>query len=166
MTFADIPAGASVFLDSNTFVYHSTSDPLAGQACTDLLVRCRRQEVLGYTSTHVLGEVAHRLMTLEVCVALKRPQAGIGSFLKKHPAEIQKLTGFRQAVEGFCQSNIQILTIATSHLFTGLALSQQTGLLTNDAVTVALMQANNLSNLASNDGDFDRVPGITRYAPA
>jgi len=31
---------------------------------------------------------------------------------------------------------------------------------------VAVMQANGLTNLASNDADFDRVPGLTRYAPA
>jgi predicted nucleic acid-binding protein len=30
---------------------------------------------------------------------------------------------------------------------------------------VAIMQANGLSKLASNDADFDRVPGLTRYAP-
>ena len=39
-------------------------------------------------------------------------------------------------------------------------------MLTNDALIVALMQANGLTSLASNDPDFDRVPGITRYAPA
>jgi predicted nucleic acid-binding protein len=30
---------------------------------------------------------------------------------------------------------------------------------------VAAMQANGLTHLATNDADFDRVPGITRYAP-
>jgi predicted nucleic acid-binding protein len=39
------------------------------------------------------------------------------------------------------------------------------GLLTNDGLIVAVMQANGLSNLASNDTDFDRVPGPTRYGP-
>jgi predicted nucleic acid-binding protein len=38
--------------------------------------------------------------------------------------------------------------------------------LTNDALIVAVMQAHGLTNLASHDADFDRVPGITRYAPA
>jgi hypothetical protein len=28
------------------------------------------------------------------------------------------------------------------------------------------MRANGLTKLASNDADFDRVPGITRYATA
>jgi predicted nucleic acid-binding protein len=39
-------------------------------------------------------------------------------------------------------------------------------LLTGDALIVAVMQAHGLSHLASNDTDFDRVPGLTRYAPA
>jgi predicted nucleic acid-binding protein len=32
-------------------------------------------------------------------------------------------------------------------------------------VTVALMQAQGLDKIATSDSDFDRVPGITRYAP-
>jgi len=40
------------------------------------------------------------------------------------------------------------------------------GLLHNDALILAVMQANGLTNLASHDADFDRVPGILRYAPA
>jgi predicted nucleic acid-binding protein len=45
-------------------------------------------------------------------------------------------------------------------------ISQQTGLLHNDALTISVMRATLLTNLASADPDFDRVPGITRYAPA
>ena len=38
-------------------------------------------------------------------------------------------------------------------------------LLSGDALIVAVMQANGLSHLASHDADFDRVSGLTRYAP-
>jgi hypothetical protein len=31
---------------------------------------------------------------------------------------------------------------------------------------VTVMQTSGLSRLASCDADFDRVPGLTRYAPA
>jgi predicted nucleic acid-binding protein len=48
---------------------------------------------------------------------------------------------------------------------TACTISQQTGLLSNDALTVAVMQANGLTNIASNDADFDRVPRLTRYGP-
>jgi predicted nucleic acid-binding protein len=39
-------------------------------------------------------------------------------------------------------------------------------LLHNDALIVAVMRHHGLTNIASEDADFDRVPGITRYAPA
>jgi len=45
-------------------------------------------------------------------------------------------------------------------------LSHQFELLTGDALIVALMQQQGLINIASLDTDFDRVPGLTRYAPA
>jgi predicted nucleic acid-binding protein len=44
-------------------------------------------------------------------------------------------------------------------------LSIQHGLLTNDALIVVVMRDHGLSHLASLDADFDRVPGIARYAP-
>jgi predicted nucleic acid-binding protein len=43
--------------------------------------------------------------------------------------------------------------------------TQQTGLLHNDSLIVALMGLHGLTNLASADTDFDRVPGIIRFAP-
>ena len=45
-------------------------------------------------------------------------------------------------------------------------LSCQHGLLSNDALVVSVMRDRGLSALASHDPDFDRVPGLTRYAPA
>ena len=64
------------------------------------------------------------------------------------------------------QYGIQALTIPPTLIDQGAAVSQQTGLLTNDPLVIAVMQANGLTNLASNDADFDHVPGVMRYAPA
>ena len=63
------------------------------------------------------------------------------------------------------QSRIQVLTIPVPLIAEGARLSRQTGLLSNDALIVAVMQANGLTRLASNDADFDRVPWLTRYEP-
>jgi hypothetical protein len=54
MIFTDIPTGAFVFLDANTFIYHFTPDPVLGPPCSDLFIRIKRQELDGWTSTHVL----------------------------------------------------------------------------------------------------------------
>lgn len=76
------------------------------------------------------------------------------------------MSKFRQAVAKVPQLNIQVLTVAESLVEIASGISQQTGLLSNDALIVAVMQACGLTNLASHDADFDRVPGLTRYAPA
>jgi predicted nucleic acid-binding protein len=166
MRFVDLLAGASIFLDANTLVYHFTLDPVWGLACGQLLNRIENQEIEGFTSTHVLTEMAHRLMTIEPIAAHSWSYTGIAGRLRSHPAQVQQLTGFRQAVERVLQSRIQVLTIPPPQIAAGAVISQQTGLLSNDALIVAVMQAHGLTNLATNDTDFDRVPGLTRYAPA
>ena len=61
---------------------------------------------------------------------------------------------------------LDVLPVGKSHVSLAADVSRQTGLLCGDALVVAVMQAHGLANLASKDADFDRVPGITRYAPA
>jgi predicted nucleic acid-binding protein len=65
MTFLDIIGGLAIFLDANTFVYYFSLHPTFGPACRQLLERLERQELQGYTSAHVLNEMAHRLMAIE-----------------------------------------------------------------------------------------------------
>jgi len=165
MTFADLVAGDVVFLDANTLVYHFVADPSWGAACSQLLQRIENQEIHGLTSTHVLTEMAHRIMTIEAISTFNLPAAGIARRLRQHPAQVQQLAGFHQAVERVLQSRIQVLTIPASVVAAGTMLSRQTGLLSNDALIAAMMQANGLSKLASSDQDFDHVPGLIRYEP-
>jgi predicted nucleic acid-binding protein len=165
MTFADLVAGDVVFVDANTLTYHFQPHPVWGPPCSDLLQRIENRELTGFTSTHALSEVSHRLMTIQASALFGWSFAGIGNRLRTHPAQVQKLTAFRQAIDHILQSNLQVLTVPPVLLGAAAALSQQVGLLTNDALIVAVMQANGLPKLASNDRDFDRVPGITRYAP-
>jgi predicted nucleic acid-binding protein len=80
--------------------------------------------------------------------------------------EIQRLLRFRQAVQQIPLFGIQILPITASLVEAATAVSQGIGLLSGDALIVAVMQDQGLTHLASNDADFDRVPGVTRYAPA
>jgi predicted nucleic acid-binding protein len=68
-------------------------------------------------------------------------------------------------IEDIPNLGIQVLTIPGLLIAAAATLSQTTGLLSNDALIVAVMQANGLTKLASHDADFDRVPGLTRYAP-
>ncbi len=164
MTFADLVRGDSVFLDANTFVYHFQPHSSLGAPCTDLLKRIELQELSGYTSTHVLSELAHRLMTMEAS-ALFNWSSKIVQHLQQNPAQVQRLTQFRSSLQKIQQMRIQVLTIPADMVDAAAGISQQIGVLSNDALIVAVMRANGLTHLASNDADFDRVPGLTRYVP-
>jgi predicted nucleic acid-binding protein len=165
MTFADLPMGAAVFVDANTLIYHFTNHPKYGAACTALLERIEHKEIQAFMSAHCLADVAHRVMTLEAMGKLGWPSSGLAARLKKHHAEIPKLVLYQQATAGVGQLGIQVLPIAESLVLAATNVSHQHELLTGDALVVAVMRLHGLTSLASEDADFDRVPGIRRYAP-
>lgn len=120
---------------------------------------------LGTTSAAVASDTAHRVMTIEAMDQFGWPPAGIARQLRRHWQQIQILPGFRQAIDALRNSPIHVYPIDLDLVSNATAISQQFGLLSNDALEVAVMQHYGLTNLASNDADFDRLPGITRYAP-
>ena len=166
MIYADLPAGAPAFVDASVFIHHFEPNALFGLTSSEFLERIENQEISGVTTTHIVSEVAHRLMTIEAMQTFGWKSAGIALRLRKHPIEVQTLKRFRQAVQEIPRFGVQILTVDPAWLDAAADLSQQTGLLHNDALVVAAMRAHGFTNLASADPDFDRVPGLTRYAPA
>ncbi len=163
MTFADIPQGAAVFVDANVLIYHFTGHSQFGQVCTDLFTRIEQGDIRGVTSSHMLSEIAHRLMTIEAAQTFGWPFAGIAYRLRRQPDQVQQLTQFQQAVDEVLASDIDVLPVTGQLISIAAAISRQTGLLSNDALLIAVMRQHGMAHLASNDADFDRVPGITRY---
>ena len=155
-----------VFLDANCLVYAATSDPTYGAACQRLLVEIENNKHLqGYTSAHVLGDLAHRLMTIEAALTLGRAMTGIANWLRRHPSEVQRLTRYRKSLDDLMAIPISVLPVTGAQVSRAADFSRQHGLLTNDALIVAVMEIHGLTHLASNDADFDQVAGIARYAP-
>lgn len=111
----------------------------------------------------MLSDVAHRLMSLEACATFGWPYAGIAQRLSRHPNEVKQLFRFRMAIEAAIAIGIQAIPVHPSHIDTATSVSQQFGLLSNDALIVALMQTQGISQLASHDADFDRVTGFQRF---
>jgi predicted nucleic acid-binding protein len=166
MTFLGLVAGDAVFIDANTFVYHFAPDPRWSGSCGQLLQRIQNQEITGYTSAAILGETAHRLMTIEARIRHGWTSGKVLQRLKQNPHLVQTLANSEAAVASIIGSRLHIFAVDAPLVATAVSVSRQTGLLTNDSLLVALMQAHGLNKIASNDADFDRVPGLTRYAPA
>jgi uncharacterized protein len=165
MTFDDIQGGQAIFVDANVFLYYFTAHLKYGPACKNLLDRIENREIVGFTSAHVLTEIVHRLMTIEACQRFGWSVKGIARRLRKHAAEVQQLTRSRQAVDEITLIGVDVLSVGKKHISVAPDISRQAGLLCGDALIVAVMQDQGLILLASEDADFDRVPGITRYAP-
>jgi predicted nucleic acid-binding protein len=164
MIFTALADGESIFLDANILVYHFAPHPMLGQSCHDLIHRVENQGVLGYTSTGVLSDVAHHLMTFEASVVFGWASK-VAAHLRQDPSAVMQLSKFHQSIAEVPKLGIRILTIPESLVEAAALLSRQTGLLSDDALILALMRLHGIINLASADADFDRVPGLTRYAP-
>ncbi len=165
MKFSDIPSGTSVFVDANVFVYDFAPDPQFGVPCRELLERIELGDLKGFCSSRELSDVAHRLTTLEACQTWGWPFAGIGERLRTHPSEISQLVRFRQALDEIVAMNVQVLAVAQQDVLLAGDISRQHGLLSGDALIVAMMQTHHITSLASNDTDFDRIPNLTRFSP-
>lgn len=125
MNLSDIASGSSVFVDANIFVYAFAPEPQFGPNCEQLLERIELHDLRGYTSSQVLSDVAHRLMSLEACATYGWPYAGIAAKMQRHTAEIQKLTRFRQAVEAVSVIGVEVLPVFGRHVESAAAISQQ-----------------------------------------
>ena len=134
MTFADIPAGAAIFFDANSLVYHFANEPKYGASCTRLVKQVELKQHSGFTSTHVIGDVCHRLMTLEAINLLGWPPAGIAARLRKHHGEIAKLNVYEQAVARIPLLGIQVLHVTQPLIAAAALLCRQFELLTGDAL--------------------------------
>ena len=117
------------------------------------------------TSTHVLADVAHRLMTLEAISLFGWPAPGIANRLRRRHSEIPKLTVHQRMMSGISLLGVQVLPISFAILERATQLTQSYELLMGDALVVALMQSMGLTNVASLDSDFDLVAGLVRYTP-
>jgi predicted nucleic acid-binding protein len=156
VTFDDLLSGTAVFVDANSLVYAVTADPRYGPACKRLLERIDNQDLQGFTSAHVLSEMAHRVMTLEATTRFNRPLAGMANWLRRHPAEVQQLARHRQAIDEVRVAKVQVLPVEGADVSLAVDLSVPFGLLSNDALIVGIMQRHRLSQLASLDADLDR----------
>src|SRR2546421_5044612 len=134
MTLANIPTGVGVFVDANTFVYHFTADAVFGAACTIFLDRIDNGDIGGVTSAAVLGEMAHRLMTLEAQHRFGWPATGMANRLRRHPTEVQQLSWHKRGIDEVRAIGMRVLPVEGGDVSQAADASSRFGLLSNDAL--------------------------------
>ena len=162
MILADLWDGDRVFIDANIFIYHFGGRSLE---CKALLERCARRALLGYTSTPVLAEVLHRRMVAEaIAQGLVTARTAVRK-LGETPEMVKHLTQYQEDVRKIPHMHITILPFTLEIVQASAEVRKSEGLLTNDSFVVAFMREQGLTQLATANGDFDRVGGIAIYKP-
>jgi len=163
MTFNSLKKGDIIFIDANIFIYNFGAQSVE---CKELLLRCAKGDLTGYTLTSVLSEVLHRLMIAE---AIEKGYITDKSPLKKlreNPEIIKKLTTYIQSVEKIGEMNINVVSLTHELIKKSAKIRQSEGLLTNDSIVVAAVKDLGFSSLVTNDNDFDRIEWLNIYKPS
>lgn len=131
------------FLDTNILLrYFTGSDPERAERARALLERVERREERVITSPLIVFET---VFTLER--TYKVPKAQVREMLR----DVLSLPAVHLPGKGLC---LQALDLHVTH---NVSLA--------DAYSAAFMQARQLGEIYSWDGDFDRLPGLIRIEP-
>jgi predicted nucleic acid-binding protein len=160
-----IPDGVVCYLDATIFYYHLVDVPPLSNDCSDLLARIEQGHVQSVTSSVALAEATHKVMLAEVVQRHGVDHRGLIARLKRHPDLLDGLTNHAQVAATVRSLRLPVEAITLELLARGADVSSQKRLLTNDALTLAVMEKLGVTILATNDDDFDAVEGITVYKP-
>jgi len=160
----DIADGTRVFVDSNIFIYHFSNIERFSDSCLSFLQKIEDGKISGYTSTIVLAEILHRLMIIEASGKFDIQPKNVVKYLKENPDKASSLTGHPKSLDSIEKIGITILPV-TAHDIRGSMAFKKQGLLTIDAIIVSVMKNNDLTTIASNDGDYDRIGFLIQFSP-
>jgi predicted nucleic acid-binding protein len=162
MRHESLAEGTRIFVDANIFIYHFSG---ASLECQVFFQRCESGQLEAYTGAHIVLEVAHRLMMLEALQKGLITRGQPARKLREQPEIVKALQTYNQSVQQIPRLNVRVEAITSTEVQASEAIRIQEGLMTNDSVTVALMQHLDLNAIATADADFNNVSSLRVYQP-
>jgi predicted nucleic acid-binding protein len=159
----DIPSQARVMVDANILVYALFSEFPQYLIAKDFITRGARKELKLYVSAHSVSDIIHRAMVLEAVGQGITQQTA--NYLKQHPQFVRQLKRYKTVLRELSIAQITILSMTYQDLHTSKKYRDQYGILANDSLILAVMEQEKITNLATNDPDFARVPDIAVWQP-
>ena len=166
MLLHEIEAGSRVFIDANIFVYHFSDGSEFNKSCTDLLYRVETSQIHGFTSTGIIMEASHRLMMVEASSVLDVEIKNLPKYLKQHPDIVKQLAKHLTVPQKISELNIEIIQTTLKNVVDSQLNKTKYGFLSNDALTLKIMEDVGIANIASNDSDFKRIEWLKFYLPS
>lgn len=151
-----------VILDANILVYAWSS---VSSECRHLLERCTLGQVSGLVPLHVLAEASHRMMVLEARSQGLNLGSNPAKYLAKHPQAVKQLNRHRGLVQSLLGAHVAVESSRLEDLLAAHELQASHGLLTNDALLLAMAQRLEIHSVATSDKAFQGITGLTVYEP-
>ncbi len=165
MYLHEIEIGSKVFIDANIFVYHFSKGSRFNKSCTEFLFRVETSEIHGTTSVAVIQEAVHRLMMVEASSILDIEVRNLPKYLKQHSDVVKQLTQHLAVPKKILSLITEIIQMTPKLIEESQSIKGKYGFLTNDSLTVKIMEELSITILASNDLDFKRVEWLKLYLP-
>jgi predicted nucleic acid-binding protein len=157
-----LPRDTRCLVDSNVFVYHLGSK---GGDCTAFFDRVAGKEIEAYITTTIIAEVLHRQMLVEAVLKGRITPGKSLNKLKDNPEIITGLTDYITEVGKLLELPIRIITVQPDDITCSHDLRRAHGLFVNDSINLACAQRFGLSDIATHDADFRRVPDLRLWEP-
>jgi predicted nucleic acid-binding protein len=157
-----VPPKSKIFIDSNIFIYHFTG---VSEQCSTFLRRCEAKEVRAFSSVHVLLEVLHRLMLVEVVKKNLLKPPNLVKKLQTKPHLIKDLDDYFANTKKISGMGVEILPLDQKTFSDSQQSRKDHGLLVNDSLIISCMEANKIRKLASNDDAFLSIGTVEVYQP-
>ena len=112
-----------------------------------------------------INETVHKLSIIELSTKLKKKPVSIISLIKKKPSLLDGLVAPFLAAENMVNMNLEIVNLLVPMYVVVLESMKRYRLMSNDAIHVATMEKRGISDIATNDPDFERVGWIKVWIP-
>ena len=162
MNLLEIPPEQPVIIDANIFIY---ANQRASSQCVKLLERCSSNEVYGILPSHILAEVIHVLMLAEAKDLGLVKGANPARQLSENPRKIKALNRYESLIRDLLAIGLHLEPLQREDFLTAMNLQREHGLLTNDALFLAVALRLRITSVVSADSAFKNIQGIILYSP-
>jgi predicted nucleic acid-binding protein len=157
---------SKIFIDTNIFLYGAMDYTKYRATCRTFLQNIESGTYLAATSALVLNEIVHKLILAETAKTYRlRSESEAKTLIEDKPETISSLTGVWKTYAVIRDYPLVVYSIDKATMDMAADLSRRYGLFISDASHLAVMKMNGISNIATNDNDFQQAEDICIYKP-
>lgn len=163
MNLDDINNGSLCVIDTNVLLYAEQGVSAQAQR---LIQRCSKGELTGTLPQTVWQELTHKLMLAEAMMLGKISGSNPAGRLARKPDAIRDLSLYRAKVKALLDLGLGFEPCTLTDLVkTAFQMQEKYGLLTNDAVVLAVALRLDADALVSNDKAFRSITELAVHYP-